>query len=560
MKKYFFFVIFSLLTVQSFSQALIISEFRFRGPNGANDEYVEIYNNSDAAITVAGTGTGYALVAALSRTAIFVIPNGTIIPARGHYLATNSAASGYSIGSYPAATGTATGNITFTTDIPDNSSIALFNSSTTFMLANRLDAVGKAAETNTLYKEGTGYLPLSAFNIDHCFYRKTEAGYPQDTQNNSADFRFGDTNGTSAGAGQFLGSPGPENLSSPIYTTVSTTVAFTLTNPSAYDDPANFTRDYTSNPSQNSTFGTVKIRFKVVNNTGSAITRLRVRIDSITTFPAPSGVADLRPITGVDETFNTITHKGTTLEQPPTQPNGGGDNSSMSVTSISTTTPLAIGATANFNIVFGVQQEGNIKIFLHTETLPGGGGPELIIRATNIALLPIVLSTFNVQNTGCIANLRWSTASEQNSSNFEVQQSNDFIKFTTIASVPAAGFSNTEKQYNYTTKLTEPKIYFRLKLIDKDGSSKLSNIVSAVSTCSISTPTVFPNPVKSIFSITGLSGFGMLVLYDNGKKIQILKYSGTSQKMNIGHLASGTYLLQIQKNNTATKTIKIIKE
>ena len=31
---------------------LIISEFRNRGPNGANDEYIEIYNNSGADHTV----------------------------------------------------------------------------------------------------------------------------------------------------------------------------------------------------------------------------------------------------------------------------------------------------------------------------------------------------------------------------------------------------------------------------------------------------------------------------------------------------------------------------
>ena len=38
------------------------------------------------------------------------------------------------------------------------------------------------------------------------------AGARKDTDNNAADFIFEDTNGTSAGAGQRLGTPGPENL------------------------------------------------------------------------------------------------------------------------------------------------------------------------------------------------------------------------------------------------------------------------------------------------------------------------------------------------------------
>ena len=106
---------------------LIISEFRVRGPNGANDEFIEIYNNSGADHTVAGGGTGYG-VAASDGVARCVIPNGTVIPNRGHYLCVNSV--GYSLASYPAGNGTtATGDATYTTDIPDNAGIAIFNTS-----------------------------------------------------------------------------------------------------------------------------------------------------------------------------------------------------------------------------------------------------------------------------------------------------------------------------------------------------------------------------------------------------------------------------------------------
>ena len=52
---------------------LIISEFRVRGPSGANDEFIEIYNNSGADHTVAGGGTGYGIVAS-DGTARCVIP------------------------------------------------------------------------------------------------------------------------------------------------------------------------------------------------------------------------------------------------------------------------------------------------------------------------------------------------------------------------------------------------------------------------------------------------------------------------------------------------------
>src|SRR5262245_14028423 len=67
---------------------ILISEFRLRGPNGANDEFIEIYNNSGADHTVAAlSGTGYG-VAASDGTTRCSIPNGTVIPNRGHYLCT----------------------------------------------------------------------------------------------------------------------------------------------------------------------------------------------------------------------------------------------------------------------------------------------------------------------------------------------------------------------------------------------------------------------------------------------------------------------------------------
>src|SRR6476661_1301519 len=99
-------VLFFVTNGRTSTSPLLISEFRFRGPNGANDEFVEIYNNSDTdhTVTASDGSSGYALVAS-DGNARFVIPNGTVIPARGHYLGVNSVA--YSLAAYPAGNGDA---------------------------------------------------------------------------------------------------------------------------------------------------------------------------------------------------------------------------------------------------------------------------------------------------------------------------------------------------------------------------------------------------------------------------------------------------------------------
>jgi hypothetical protein len=346
-------------------------------------------------------------VAASDGVTRFIIPNGTVIPARAHFLGINEV--GYSLGSVAGGDFVIRADDTtcfgYTVDIPDNTGLALFRTSSAanFTLANRLDAVGFTSEANTLYREGIGIPPINpTFNIEHSFYRDLcgkggsttilgpcpIGGLPKDTDDNSADFVFVDTNGTSAGAGQRLGAPGPENLSSPIQRTTSFSVPnLDLTLGASL--PPNRIRDFTSDPPNNSTFGTLDLRKRVINNTGGAVTRLRFRIVDLTTFPVPSGFADLRPRTstlvvvsgindaatclaanGVATTPCTVNVQGTTLEQLPSQPNGGGFNSTLSAGTVTLGTPLANGDSINLHFLLGIQQTGTFKFFVNIEALP----------------------------------------------------------------------------------------------------------------------------------------------------------------------------------------------
>jgi len=398
-----------------FGGDVLISEFRLRGPNGANDEYVELYNNTETPIAVNTNddSIGWAL-AASDGVIRFVIPNGTILPAHGHFLGVNS--SGYSLSSYPSGNDgvsptTATGDATYETDIPDNAGIALFRTSNTenFSSATRLDAVGSTAEANTLYKEGTGYPALTAFDIDYAFVRDTcgkggsttafglcpTGGLPKNTDNNAADFYFVDTTGASAGAGQRLGAPGPENLSSPIQRNAEMPV-LSLDGTLNSSSVPNRARDFTSDPANNSTFGTLDVRRRVPNATGAPVTRLRFRIVDISTLPTPAGIADLRPRTSTDIVVNgindtdtclgdapcTVTVLGTTLEQPPGQLSGDGFNSSLSSDTVTLATPLAQGESINVHFLLGVQQTGLFKFYVNVEVLTDQSSGELLTSRT----------------------------------------------------------------------------------------------------------------------------------------------------------------------------------
>jgi hypothetical protein len=392
------------ITQTSPAGTFIISELRTSGPGGAGDDFVEMYNNTDAPLTVASSdasaGYGVFKMGADCNAApvlVATIPNGTIIPARGHFLVVGSQ---YSLGSY------ATGDLTLSSNIESDRNVSVFSTADALNIstATRLDAVGFGSNTGgvcDLLREGNTLPPVSGTATQHSFFRQEcdfsnsvgcmAGGNPKDTNDNAADFLLADTQSTFFAAGwQHLGAPGPENKTSPIRRDASGIALLILDATKSSSVTPNRVRDLTSNPGNNSTAGTLSIRRRVQNTTGASVTRLRFRIIEITTAPTPGGgVADLRAITsgavtvtGINDSGTcaatgtpatapcTATVQGTTLEQPPAQPNGGGYNSTLAAGIVTTSAPLANGASLDVQFLLGVQTSGTFRLFFIVEALP----------------------------------------------------------------------------------------------------------------------------------------------------------------------------------------------
>ena len=365
---------------------LLVSEFRTRGPNGERDEYVELYNNTDSPLIVATTDNtaGWAVVARGSDGVLYTwhtIPNGTIIPARAHYLLTNAAVGGYSLAA------SAAGDFAYnyvSLNLADGGGLALYRSGNSLASANRLDAVGFAFEADSRLREGAGLSPAGGVveDAEFCFVRKLTSGRPQDTGDNAADFDLlSTTAGVLSGRSALLGAPGPENLSSPVERNAA--VVASLLDPTQTATAApNRVRDLT--PVANGANGTLSFRRKVTNNTGRNVTRLRFRVTDLTTLNSPLTLAppqaDLRALSssditvllsGDEETEGTaVLVRGTTLEATPPQGLGGGLNSTFAAGTVTLATPLAPGASINVQLLFGVEQAGKFRFLFNVEALP----------------------------------------------------------------------------------------------------------------------------------------------------------------------------------------------
>lgn len=92
--------------------------------------------------------------------------------------------------------------------------------------------------------------------------------------------------------------------------------------------------------------------------------------------------------------------------------------------------------------------------------------------------LPVELTSFIGQRIGDCNQLSWTTASELNCDYFELQRSEDGINFTAIHQAAAAGTSSASQNYNFRDCQHPAISYYRLRIVDFDGTYSWSKVVT----------------------------------------------------------------------------------
>lgn len=183
--------VFSSLSIpprtEAISISIVLSEFRTRGPNGGNDEFIEIYNLSPSPVNIGG----WQLKGSNAQgdvTARATISSGTTLNSGCYYLFTNPNSSGGPYGdSVP-------GNQTFSPGITDDGGIAITTASGTIV-----DQVGMSS--GSAFKEGSPLAPHTSNSSTS--YERRPGGIQGhiDTDNNSADFSFSGNSPRNASSG-----------------------------------------------------------------------------------------------------------------------------------------------------------------------------------------------------------------------------------------------------------------------------------------------------------------------------------------------------------------------
>jgi hypothetical protein len=168
--------------------------------------------------------------------------------------------------------------------------------------------------------------------------------------------------------------------------------------------------------------------------------------------------------------------------------------------------------------------------------------------------------------------LNWATENETNSNRYEIERSIDGVHFENRGNVRAVGNSNVTQRYQYFDDLNVNVkiVYYRLKMIDNDGSFEYSNIVPLKlnSVISVDDIKVYPSPFVSEFNveinsqsiqqatIRLFSAEGKLIA---SKNAQLLIGKNVIKIDNLGILQRANYFVEITTENK-TFTQKILKK
>ncbi|TXF91403.1 T9SS type A sorting domain-containing protein [Neolewinella aurantiaca] len=311
--------------------------------------------------------------------------------------------------------------------------------------------------------------------------------------------------------------------------------------------------------------GTSSSTSDLVLNQNSTVESIEVSLDVSHTY-----VGDLRiSLEGPNGTSAVLVDR---IGRTTTGFGCGGDNLVLTFSDMAASTSAALEATCNnepaasgtyqpvdaLSVFAGVTVSGTWQLVV--EDLADGDGGTLnnwsLTICTADAALPVELISFGGTGKDCSYTLDWTVEREEGFSHYEVERSTDGRTFSFIGQVESG-----RQRYTFVDELAQGHAYYRLKLIDLDGSFAYSALVAAQTECNRnSLISLYPNPVDKAntlqldFNNPLTTGTSFTVFGADGRAVFNRSATGIgnrSTSLELGELPAGTYYLRIVSGGQA---------
>lgn len=211
--------------------------------------------------------------------------------------------------------------------------------------------------------------------------------------------------------------------------------------------------------------------------------------------------------------------------------------------------PLSSANTYQFNIQSSVAASYGNKRF------------RMIIG--NQPMLPLKLVSFAARYQDKKVKLWWATASEQNSSHFEVERSTDGQEFLKIAAITAAGNSACSHSYECYDEnpVRGQTCYYRLKQVCMNAPCSYSEIVAVSEDEPGRLNNIWPNPSEGIVNIDTYKPMNGVAVYSAEGKFRRFEYMHTKapgkMQIDLSDIAPGIYILGLRYTDGEEEHVKI---
>ena len=171
--------------------------------------------------------------------------------------------------------------------------------------------------------------------------------------------------------------------------------------------------------------------------------------------------------------------------------------------------------------------------------------------------LPLSLIDFIASKMTGGIKLEWIAENEIGFSHYEVEKSNDgknFKKIAVVAGITGSG----RKKYALTDSISVGMQYYRLKMMDLDGSFSYSRIVR-IDAGKKFTIVIYPSPARHVIFVQNMNRYQTVSIIDiSGRVIRKRNISGDSY-MDIADLRPGSYFLKLDGKEDS-QTVQFTKQ
>ncbi len=178
--------------------------------------------------------------------------------------------------------------------------------------------------------------------------------------------------------------------------------------------------------------------------------------------------------------------------------------------------------------------------------------------------LPVELLSFSAVKEGTSALVSWQSASEVGVSHYDVEHSTNGVDYTVFDVLAAKGRpTSTERYHTLHSAPQRGANYYRLHIVDSDGTDKYSQVRVVTFDGSLNSYRVFPNPTTDLITVAAVSAGSSKTtrvrLMDPLGRTLRDEYFSESTQLDLRELVGGSYIVTVQSGSELS-TFRVLKQ